>query len=338
MKITSLDIRRKEFKRSVRGYADEEVDLFLDEVADGLEQLAAENTELVERLRKQEEQLAGNQQLREALEKTLITAQLQADQTRAQARKDAEQIIRDAEYKAQGVVEESDGELQKVQQALLQLKQLEEDFRSKFQSLLQSHLRVLAEVPLDIPVAQPVMVPVVQQTVPAAEPAAVPEPDSAPVAAAPVPGESPFVVPDTFEAVPEYSSNVTTQPVVSYVPESIVAATPPQDAPIFGSAPEDSAADTAMDETSETVGGPARLLWPEETGETQTTDPGNLFPTVDDTNTSVLDAPTVISDDSVTLIGEDPLQGFFFSSTEETGADGPSSGKSGRSKPRDFEW
>ena len=39
VKITPLDIRRKEFKRSMRGYADEEVDVFLDEVADEFERL-----------------------------------------------------------------------------------------------------------------------------------------------------------------------------------------------------------------------------------------------------------------------------------------------------------
>jgi cell division initiation protein len=51
VKVTPLDIRRKEFKRSVRGYADEEVDLFLDEVADESERLFQENVELQERIR-----------------------------------------------------------------------------------------------------------------------------------------------------------------------------------------------------------------------------------------------------------------------------------------------
>ena len=48
MKVTPLDIRRKEFKRAVRGYADEEVDLFLDEVADEFERLHQEAADLQE--------------------------------------------------------------------------------------------------------------------------------------------------------------------------------------------------------------------------------------------------------------------------------------------------
>ncbi len=145
MKVTPLDIRRKEFKRSMRGYADEEVDVFLDEVADEFERLFQENAEMHDRLERQEEQLEANAQIRTALEKTLVSAQLQADQMTANARKESELVMRDAELQARKIVSESYGETQKVQQALVQLKHLEEDFRFKFQSLLEAHLKLLNE-------------------------------------------------------------------------------------------------------------------------------------------------------------------------------------------------
>lgn len=151
MKVTPLDIRRKEFKRSMRGYSDEEVDLFLDEVADEFERLFQENIELQERVQRLEEQMAAHAQLREALEKTLITAQLQADEIKANARKESELILRDAELKARDMVGESYKETQRVQQALIQLKRLEEDFRFKFRSLLEGHLKLLEEAPLGVP-------------------------------------------------------------------------------------------------------------------------------------------------------------------------------------------
>ena len=100
MKITPLDIRRKEFKRSVRGYSDEEVDIFLDEVADEFERLFQENMELHDRMSRMDEQIAGHSQLKDALEKTLISAQLQAEELRANAHKESELILRDAEMKA----------------------------------------------------------------------------------------------------------------------------------------------------------------------------------------------------------------------------------------------
>lgn len=148
MKITPLDIRRKEFKRALRGYSDEEVDVFLDEVADEFERIFQENAELQERLHRLEEQLVGHNQLREALEKTLIQAQLQSDEIRANAHKESELILRDAQMKARAIINESYAETQKVQQTLAQLKRLEEEFRFKFRSLLEGYLRLLNEAEL----------------------------------------------------------------------------------------------------------------------------------------------------------------------------------------------
>lgn len=159
MKVTPLDIRRKEFKRSMRGYADEEVDIFLDEVADEFERLYQENAEMQDRLQRLEEQLASHAQLKAALEKTLVSAQLQADQMTANARKESELIMRDAELKARDIVSESYSETQKVQQTLVQLKHLEEDFRFKFRSLLEAHLKLLNDAPIAVQGAEAVLAP-----------------------------------------------------------------------------------------------------------------------------------------------------------------------------------
>ncbi len=155
--------------------------------------------------------------MRDALEKTLVSAQIQADDTKAKARAEAEQMLRDAELKAQGIVSESYVEVQRVQQALVQLKHLEEDFRSKFQTLLQGHLKMLSEPGIAIPATEPMIVqpaPMPVAFAPAAAAAAAPTP--APVVApAPAPAaETPFVVPSAFEEVPEYQQlGVVTQAV-----------------------------------------------------------------------------------------------------------------------------
>jgi cell division initiation protein len=186
VKITPLDIRRKEFKRSVRGYSDEEVDIFLDEVADEFERLFQENMELHDRMSRMEEQIAGHAQLKDALEKTLISAQLQAEEIRGNAHKESELILRDAEMKARGIVSDSYGETQKTQQTLVQLKLLEEDFRFKFRSLLEGYLRLLSQAPLATAESEPSPL----QGAPAAkaEPSAAP---STPAVAAPAASAAP---------------------------------------------------------------------------------------------------------------------------------------------------
>ena len=50
MALTPMDIHNKEFARSFRGYDDEEVDRFLDEIIEEFERLYKENLELKERL------------------------------------------------------------------------------------------------------------------------------------------------------------------------------------------------------------------------------------------------------------------------------------------------
>ncbi|MCZ7661699.1 MAG: DivIVA domain-containing protein [Thermoleophilia bacterium] len=145
MKLTPLDIRHKEFRRAMRGYSDEEVDVFLDEVADEFERVFRENIEAQERIHRLEERVSHYEGLRETLQNTLVSAQRQADEMRANARKESELILKDAELKGRDIVGESYSEKQRVQQALIQLKQVEEDFRFKFRSLLEAHLNLLAE-------------------------------------------------------------------------------------------------------------------------------------------------------------------------------------------------
>ena len=50
MKLTPLDIHNKEFRRSIRGYNEEDVDVFLDQVAAEFERIFKENGELKEQV------------------------------------------------------------------------------------------------------------------------------------------------------------------------------------------------------------------------------------------------------------------------------------------------
>jgi len=148
VKISPLDIRRKEFKRSVRGYLEEDVDVFLDEVADEVERLSKENSNLEERLQALEQQVAGHSHIREALEKTLVAAQLQSEEIRSKAEQESQSIVQEAETKAREVVDDLYGQTRKVQQTLMQLKLLEEDFRFKFKALLGGYLQLVEDGPI----------------------------------------------------------------------------------------------------------------------------------------------------------------------------------------------
>jgi cell division initiation protein len=147
MKLTPLDIRHKEFKRGMRGYADVEVDEFLDEVADEYERLFKENIDLSERVETLEGQVGGYKRIEETLQKTLVSAQASAEELKLNATKEAQLILHEAELKARQLVNDSYTEKQAIDQSMAKLKSADQDFRFRFKQLLEGYLKQLEETP-----------------------------------------------------------------------------------------------------------------------------------------------------------------------------------------------
>lgn len=147
MKLTPLDIRHKEFKRGMRGYADVEVDEFLDEVADEYERLFKENIDFQDRVETLEEKVAGYRRIEETLQKTLVNAQASAEEQKQNAAKEAQLILQDAELKARQMINEAYTERQALEQSMAKLQSAREDFRFKFRQLLDGYLQQLGGAP-----------------------------------------------------------------------------------------------------------------------------------------------------------------------------------------------
>jgi len=153
MKLTPLDIRHKEFKRGMRGYADVEVDEFLDEVGDEFERLFKDNIDLGERVEALESQVSGYKRIEETLQKTLVSAQASADELRQNSAKGAQLILHEAELKGRELVNEAYSERQSIEQSMAKLKSAEQDFRFKFRQLLEGYLKHLEEAPASVVMA-----------------------------------------------------------------------------------------------------------------------------------------------------------------------------------------
>ena len=153
MKLTPLDIRHREFKRGMRGYADVEVDEFLDEVADEFERLFKDNIDLGERVEVLESQVSGYKRIEETLQKTLVSAQVSADELRQNSAKEAQLILHEAELKGRELVNEAYSERQSIEQSMAKLKSAEQDFRFKFRQLLEGYIKHLEEAPASVAMA-----------------------------------------------------------------------------------------------------------------------------------------------------------------------------------------
>lgn len=101
MDVTARHIHEKQFHDAWRGYNQEEVDDFLDRVADQVNRLERENAALQERLRDLDQMMATSRSTEDMLKKTLVTAQQAAEEAIATARTKAEELVAEAEARAQ---------------------------------------------------------------------------------------------------------------------------------------------------------------------------------------------------------------------------------------------
>jgi cell division initiation protein len=148
MKLTALDIHHKEFGRALRGYNEEQVDAFLDQVADEFERLFKENIDLNERLDAADERVRGYQQIESSLNATLLQAQRSSEETVKKAAVDADSILRDAEHKAKEIIHNALQRKQAVANELIRIKAAEEDFRARYKALLEDKLHSVNEINL----------------------------------------------------------------------------------------------------------------------------------------------------------------------------------------------
>lgn len=218
MKLTPLDIHHKEFRHSLRGYSEEEVDQFLDEVADEFERLFKENIDLSEKLEAAGEKLRSYTEMEKTLHNTMLAAQQSAEDIVGKSRKEAELLLRDAELKAKELVHAALAEKQKTQGEFARIKQSEDDFRARFRALLEEHMRGIREIPVPsevslapepveyAPVAPQVSAPVAEAPAPVTEaPAAAevpyeaPAPAPAPAPEAPAPASAAAPIPGPEE-------------------------------------------------------------------------------------------------------------------------------------------
>jgi cell division initiation protein len=148
MKLTALDIHHKEFRHSLRGYSEEEVDGFLDQVADEVDRLFKENIDLSERLEQASERVRGYQSMEATLNNTLVSAQRSAEEIVNKAGLEADAMLRDAELKAKEIIHNALQKKQTVANELIRIKHSEEDFRARYKALLEGHLSSVTEIGL----------------------------------------------------------------------------------------------------------------------------------------------------------------------------------------------
>ena len=172
-KITIIDIQHKEFKKSLQGYDRNEVNEFLDEIIETLEDENSLRTALQGEIADLRERLSHFKAMEESLQSTLLLAQRTADEVKAAAHKEADLIKQEARIAAEREISGLADRIYESQREAQRHQDTAEKAKSELRSLLMSHLAILDRTPLVPAVAAQTVIP--ETSPPPSAPSAVAE-------------------------------------------------------------------------------------------------------------------------------------------------------------------
>ena len=143
MPLTPLDIHNKEFSRGFRGYVEDEVNEFLDQVIKDYEAVLREKKELFDRVTALDERLDYFNKIEDTLNKSILVAQESAEEVRRNAQKEAQLIIKEAEKNADRIINDALAKSRKVLMENEELKKQSSVYRTRLKMLVEAQLDML---------------------------------------------------------------------------------------------------------------------------------------------------------------------------------------------------
>lgn len=149
-----MDIHNKEFPVKMRGYDQDEVNDYLDQIIKDYELLLKQKKETEKKLDFAEEKLSNYDEMQNSLNKSIIVAQDAADRLKENAEKEADMIKKEAENHAHEVRKDAENHADKLlQEAVEKARKIEEEteelrkqsriFRQRLQLLIESQLEMV---------------------------------------------------------------------------------------------------------------------------------------------------------------------------------------------------
>ena len=154
MPIRPIDVRRKEFKSSFRGYDANQVDDFLDAVADEFERNYTENQRMREEVSSLRDRLQQFEDLEGSIRAALVHAEQASNDLRRAASREAEGIkqsaqreadftIREAQSRSHQMLADSSARIERVQDSYDALQEAKRSFANEFRHLLKTYTDIM---------------------------------------------------------------------------------------------------------------------------------------------------------------------------------------------------
>lgn len=146
MNYTPNDLDNIKFKKNFMGYNEDQVNDVLDNVIQDYELYIKENIELKDRISVLNEGIQHYKNIEESLQNTLIVAQQTGEEIKKNSYDKAENIVKDAELRAQRIINDANQEVIKIRFEYEEMKKRLHLFKTKSETLLLSQLELLKQV------------------------------------------------------------------------------------------------------------------------------------------------------------------------------------------------
>ena len=141
--LTPLEIQKQTFSRAIKGYTVDEVRGYLHLVAEEIERLVKDVDRLSRENAMLREELNDHNQRERILKDTLLSAQKVSEDVRANARKEAELIVKDAELLSDRLMSQAQSRMADLERAIQELKMERRAARNKLQTMLDTTQQLL---------------------------------------------------------------------------------------------------------------------------------------------------------------------------------------------------
>jgi len=145
MIISSKDIKKRDFKKSLRGYDSDEVDAFLETVSAHYERLLVENKNQAEKIKSLLQDIDIYKENEANLQRAIVRSQELGEEIVATAKKRAEIITHEAELDARKIKQDLEDEILNKRQELEIIKQKNEKTFDDVRNFLTDKLNELDE-------------------------------------------------------------------------------------------------------------------------------------------------------------------------------------------------
>lgn len=168
--MTPTEIQNKQFDKAMSGYRADDVTAYLSEVAAYAQKLLAEKAELEQKMMVLAEKLEEYREDEDSLRAALIGAQKLGDSVVRESKKKAEQILAEANMKAELMVTDIKKNIERENDILNKMQAEVARFKGQILGMYRQHIEMFNAIPYDEKDYPPNVKPAAATKIPAIEP------------------------------------------------------------------------------------------------------------------------------------------------------------------------